>query len=68
MGEELPEELNFLEKLNRGDRERFYQKTEEQKKRAVTENKIAKEEEELRHADAAPNQLTDRIASKSFQG
>jgi len=65
---EFPEELEFLEKLNETDREIFSKMTKEEKQRAVTENKIAHEEEKMRRDNEQMNQLTDRIASKSFQG
>lgn len=68
MGKKFPEELEFLEKLDDTDRKIFFQKTEEEKQRAVTENKIAHEEEKMRRDNEKMNQLTDRIASKSFQG
>ena len=68
MSKEYPEELEFLEKLNDTDRKIFSKLTEEEKQRAITENKIAHEEEEIRRDNEQMNQLTDRIASKSFQG
>ncbi len=68
MSKEFPKELEFLDKLNDTDRKIFSKLTEEEKQRAITENKIAQEEEEIRGDNEQMNQLTDRIASKSFQG
>lgn len=68
MEKALPEEVDFLEKLSTEDRERFFNMTEEEKKRAVFENKLAHAEEKVREEDAEMSQLVDRIASKSFQG
>ncbi|MCI8563266.1 MAG: hypothetical protein HFH69_07075 [Lachnospiraceae bacterium] len=66
--ENLPEELDFLKKLNSEDKQRFMNMTAEQKRNAVTENMLAHEEERKRQENADMNQLVDRIASKSFQG
>lgn len=68
MEKNLPEELDFLKKLNQEDRERFYNMTAEEKRNAITENKLAHEEQKLEAEDAKMSQLVDRIASKSFQG
>lgn len=68
MEKAIPEELDFLEKLNAEDRERFFNMTEEEKRLTISENKLAHAEEKVREENAEMNQLTDRIASKSFQG
>ena len=68
MEKAIPEELDFLEKLNTEDRERFFNMTEEEKRLTLSENKLAHAEEKVREENAEMNQLTDRIASKSFQG
>lgn len=68
MGKDFPKELDFLEKLNREDRERFFNMTEEEKRTVITENKLAHEEQRIQEENAEMNQLVDRIASKSFQG
>lgn len=68
MNKKYPEELEFLGKLNDTDRKIFSQMTEEEKQIAITENKIAQEEENMRRDNEQMSQLTDRIASKSFQG
>ena len=61
-------DLDFLNQLNQEDRQRFYRMAASEKKMTVTENKLAKEEEKLAEENADMSQLTDRIASKSFQG
>jgi hypothetical protein len=68
MRKDVPKDLDFLEKLNQQDRERFYHMTAEQRRETITENKLAHEEEKLEEENAAMSQLTDRIASKNFQG
>lgn len=68
MEKALPEELDFLEKLDAADRERFFNMTEEKKKKAIFENKLAHAEEKVREEGGEMSQLTDRLASKSFQG
>lgn len=68
MAKDLPKELDFLEKLNREDRERFFNMTEEEKRTVITENKLAHAEQRIQEENAEMNQLVDRIASKSFQG
>lgn len=67
MKKESSDDFAFLEKLNAVDKAIFKNLTEEQKRMAVTENKLAHEEEKLRRDNEQTNQLTDRIASKSFQ-
>ena len=64
----LPEEVDFLEKLDAADRDRFFNMTEEKKKKVIFENKLALAEEKVREQNGEMSQLTDRIASKSFQG
>lgn len=64
----MPKELDFLEKLNSKDRERFFNMTEEEQKIVITENKLAHAEERIEEENAEMSQLVDRIASKSFQG
>ncbi len=61
-------DLDFMNLLDQEDRERFLEKSEEVQERAITENKIAKEDQKLWEKDAGISQLADRIASKSFQG
>ena len=67
MKKEISEDYAFLEKLNSVDRAIFKNLTEEEKRMAVTENKLAHQEEKMRRDNEQENQLTDRIASKSFQ-
>lgn len=64
----MSKELDFLEKLNSKDRERFFNMTEEEQKIVITENKLAHAEERIEEENAEMSQLVDRIASKSFQG
>lgn len=47
MGKAIHEELDFLEKLNAEDRERFFNMTEEEKKLTISENKLAHAEEKV---------------------
>lgn len=61
-------DLDFMNLLDQEDKERFLEKPEEVQERAITENKIAKEDQKLWEKDAGMSQLVDRIASKSFQG
>ncbi|MDO4166720.1 MAG: hypothetical protein Q4D32_04885 [Eubacteriales bacterium] len=61
-------DMDFMNLLDEEDRETFQEKTKEAKERAITENKLAKEEKELMENNQGVNQLVDRIASKSFQG
>lgn len=68
MGKKLPEELDFLDKLDDKDRAHFYNMTEEEKKKVIFENKLAHAEEKVQAEDGEMSQLVDRIASKSFQG
>ncbi|MBO5484520.1 MAG: hypothetical protein J5979_04840 [Lachnospiraceae bacterium] len=68
MGNVLPEELDFLEKLDAADREKFYNMTEEEKRKVIFENKLAHAEEKATEEGRQMSQLVDRIASKSFQG
>lgn len=68
MSKKLPEELDFLEKLDKEDKERFFNMTDEEKKMVITENKLAHAEAKIQEENASMSQLTDRIASKSFQG
>lgn len=65
---DLPQELDFLKKLDNEDKKRFYNMTDEEKRNAITENMLAHEEERKREENADMNQLVDRIASNSFQG
>lgn len=65
---DMSKELDFLEKLNSKDRERFFNMTEEEQKIVITENKLAHAEERIEEENAEMSQLVDRIASKSFQG
>lgn len=64
----LPEEVDFLEKLDAADRERFFNMTEEKKKKAIFENKLAHAEAKATEENGEVSQLVDRLASKSFQG
>lgn len=61
-------DMDFMNKLDKEDRERFFAQPKEVQERAVTENKLAKEEQKLCEKDAGISQLADRLASKSFQG
>lgn len=65
---DLPQELDFLKKLDNEDKKRFYNMTDEEKRNAITENMLAHEEERKREENADMNQLVDRLASNSFQG
>lgn len=67
MKKEGSDDYAFLEKLNSVDKAIFKDLSEEEKRMAVTENKLAHQEEKLRRDNEQTNQLTDRIASKSFQ-
>lgn len=68
MKSKYPEDLEFMEELSQEEREHFLNQSEEIQKKAVQENKVAEQEEKLREQNSWVNQLTDRIASKSFQG
>lgn len=68
MEKAIPEELDFLEKLNAEDRERFFNMSEEEKKITIFENKLAHAEAKVQEENAEMSQLVDRLASKSFQG
>lgn len=68
MDKNMSDDLDFLKKLNKKDREIFSNMTDEEKKMAITENRLAKEEAKIQEENADTSQLTDRIASKSFQG
>ncbi len=61
-------DLDFMNRLDKGDRERFLAQPKEVQERAITENKLAKEDQKLLEKGAGVSQLADRIASKSFQG
>ncbi|MDE6568945.1 MAG: hypothetical protein K2K70_14640 [Lachnospiraceae bacterium] len=61
-------DMDFMNKLDKEDRERFLAQPKEVQERAVTENKLAKEEQKLWEENAGVSQLADRLASKSFQG
>lgn len=64
----LPEELDFLEKLDQADREHFFNMTKEEQEKTIFENRLAHAEARVREENAEMNQLVDRLASKSFQG
>ncbi len=68
MKQKYPKDMEFVEELSPEEREHFLSQPEEVVENAVTENKIAEQEEKLREQDSWVNQLTDRIASESFQG
>lgn len=68
MGKKYHGNMDFMNLLDEEDRKRFLAKSKEDREHAITENKLAKEERELEEKDADVSQLTDRIASKSFQG
>lgn len=68
MEKALPEEVDFLEKLDTADRERFFNMTEEKKRKVIFENKLAHAEEKVREEGREMNQLVDRLSSNSFQG
>lgn len=61
-------DLDFMNRLDKEDRERFLAQPKEVQERAITENKLAKEDQKLWEKDAGVSQLVDRLASKSFQG
>lgn len=61
-------DMDFMNKLDKEDRERFLAQPKEVQERAITENKLAKEDQKLWEKDAGVSQLVDRLASKSFQG
>ncbi len=68
MKQKYPKDMEFVEELSQEEREHFLSQPKEVVENAVTENKIAEQEEKLREQDSWVNQLTDRIASESFQG
>ena len=68
MHQQHSNDLDFLEKLNDTDRQIFNNKTQKEKEKAITENRLAKAEEKLDKEGLELGQLTDRIATKSFQG
>lgn len=68
MKQKYPKDLEFMEELSQEEREYFLNQPEEIQEKAIQENKVAEQEEKLREQDSWVNQLTDRIASKSFQG
>ena len=59
--EELPIGLGFTMTMNEKAMKNFAEMTEEQKKKVITESKLAASKDEM-------SQLVDRIASNSFQG
>ncbi len=67
MEKNLPDDLDFLEKLNEEDRQRFFNMSEEEQRRVITENRIFHEEQRRQEENATMNQLVDRIATDSFQ-
>lgn len=67
MAEKYHGDMDFMNHLDKEDRRRFLKQPKEVQERAVTQNKIAKEDEKLCEEDAGISQLADRIASKSFQ-
>lgn len=68
MAEKYHGDMDFMNKLDKEDRKRFLAQPKEVQERAITENKLAKEEQKLWEKDAGISQLADRLASKSFQG
>ena len=67
MKQKYPEDMEFMEELSPEEREYFLNQPEEVQEKAVLENKLAEQEEKLREQNSWVNQLTDRIASNSFQ-
>lgn len=67
MAEKYHGDMDFMNHLDEEDRRRFLARPKEVQERAVTQNKIAKEDQKLWEEDAGISQLADRIASKSFQ-
>lgn len=61
-------DMDFMNQLDKEDQERFLAQPKEVQERAITENKLAKEDQKLLEKDAGVSQLVDRLASKSFQG
>lgn len=61
-------DMDFMNLLDKKEQKHFQKQPQETKEKAVTENKIAKQEEEFQENNHGVNQLVDRIASKSFQG
>ncbi len=64
----VSDDLDFLKRLDAADRDRFFNMTEEEQERVVTENKLARQEERFRMHGAGMSQLCDRLSSESFQG
>ena len=67
MAEKYHGDMDFMNHLDKEDRRRFLAQPKEVQERAITQNKIAKEDQKLWEEDAGISQLADRIASKSFQ-
>lgn len=68
MDKNVSEDLDFLKKLSKEDRAIFSNMTDEERRMAITENRLAKEEAKIQEENADMSQLADRIATKSFQG
>ena len=68
MDRTISDDLDLLKRLDEADRERFFNMTEEEQERVVTENKLARQEERFRKHGAGMSQLCDRLSSESFQG
>ena len=64
----VSDDLELLKRLDEADRNRFFNMTEEEQQRVVTENKLALQEERFRKHGAGMSQLCDRLSSESFQG
>lgn len=58
---EMPEGLGFSMAMNEKAMTNFGKMTEEQRRKVITESKLANTKDEM-------SQLVDRIASNSFQG
>lgn len=59
--DEMPEGLGFSMAMNEEAMVNFGKMTKEQRRKVITESKLAKSKDEM-------SQLVDRIASNSFQG
>ncbi len=57
----MPEGLGFTMAMNEKAMTNFGKMTDEQRRKIITESKLAKSKDEM-------SQLVDRIASNSFQG
>lgn len=68
MNRTVSDDLALLKTLDEADRERFFNMTEEEQERVVTEHKLAMQEERFRKHGAGMSQLCDRLSSESFQG